>query len=177
MKTWPRIAADPQAAIRYFLSIFGHVGYTWNDLSFLRRHTRLPILVKGVLHKEDARLAVEHGVDGIIVSNHGGRQVDGSIAALEALPKVVEMVNGRVPVLFDSGIRTGADAIKALALGAKAVLYGRPWVYGLGLAGEAGAREVLANFLADLDVTLGLAGHVSPDDLNSADLVQECKLR
>ncbi len=171
------IAADPQAAIRYFLSIFGHVGYTWNDLSFLRRHTRLPILVKGVLHKEDARLAVEHGVDGIIVSNHGGRQVDGSIAALEALPKVVEMVNGRVPVLFDSGIRTGADAIKALALGAKAVLYGRPWVYGLGLAGEAGAREVLANFLADLDVTLGLAGHVSPDDLNSADLVHECKLR
>lgn len=170
------VTADPQAAIRYFLSIFGHVGYTWADLGFLRRHTKLPILVKGVLHREDAQLAVEHGVDGLIVSNHGGRQVDGAIAALEALPKIVEAVKGRVPVLFDSGIRSGADAIKALALGAKAVLHGRPWVYGLALAGEAGVREVLANFVADLDVTLGLAGHVSPNDLSPSDLVHECRL-
>lgn len=170
------VTADPQAAIRYFLSIFGHVGYTWPDLAMLRRHTRLPLLVKGILHKEDASLAVDHGVDGIIVSNHGGRQVDGAIAAIEALPKVVEVVRGRVPVLFDSGIRTGADAIKALALGASAVLYGRPWVYGLALAGEVGVREVLANFIADLDVTLGLAGHASPAELSPADLVHQCRL-
>lgn len=170
------VTADPQAAIRFFLNIFGHVGYTWPDLAQLRRHTKLPLLVKGILHKEDASLAVDHGVDGIIVSNHGGRQVDGAIAAIEALPKVVEIVRGRVPVLFDSGIRTGADAIKALALGASAVLYGRPWVYGLALAGEVGVREVLANFIADLDVTLGLAGHTSPAELSPADLVHQCRL-
>ena len=100
--------------------------------------TKLPILLKGILHPDDARRAVEHGIDGIVVSNHGGRQVDGAIATLDALPGVAEAVGGRIPILLDSGVRGGADAFKALALGATAVLIGRPYVYGLALAGEAG---------------------------------------
>jgi lactate 2-monooxygenase len=104
---------------------------------------------------------VEHGVDGIVVSNHGGRQVDGAIASLDALPGVVEAVDGRMPVLLDSGVRSGADVLKALSLGASAVLLGRPYVYGLALAGEAGVREVLGNVVAELDLSLGLTGHNS----------------
>src|SRR5262249_47738729 len=120
--------------------------------------TRLPILLKGILHPDDARRAVAAGMDGVIVSNHGGRQVDGATAALDALPGVVDAVQGRVPVLFDSGIRSGADVFKALALGARAVLLGRPYVYGLALAGERGVRDVVLNVLAELDLTMGLSG-------------------
>jgi isopentenyl diphosphate isomerase/L-lactate dehydrogenase-like FMN-dependent dehydrogenase len=130
----------------------------WDDLPFLRERTKLPTLLKGVVDRDDAVRAVEAGMDGIVVSNHGGRQVDGAIATLEALPGVVEAVAGRVPVLLDSGVRGGADAFKALALGATAVLIGRPYVYGLGVAGEDGVREVIQNFLADFDLTMGLAG-------------------
>jgi lactate 2-monooxygenase len=115
---------------------------------------------------------MDAGMDGIIVSNHGGRQVDGAIAALEALPQVVAAVRGRAPVLFDSGIRRGADVVKALALGARAVLLGRPYVYGLALAGEAGVREVTQNLLADLDFTLGLSGCASVSELSPATLVR-----
>ena len=145
---------------------------SWDDLSFLRERTRLPILLKGILHPDDARQAVEVGVDGIVVSNHGGRQVDGAIASLDALPAVAEAVGGRIPILLDSGVRGGADAFKALALGATAVLIGRPYVYGLALAGEQGVRDVIRNFVADFDLTLGLAGcttvaDVGPDRLES----------
>jgi lactate 2-monooxygenase len=147
-----------RAAVQRFVQIYSRPSLTWADLPFLRERTKLPILLKGIVHADDARRAVDEGVDGIVVSNHGGRQVDGGIATLDALPGVVEAVDGRIPVLLDSGIRSGADIFKALALGARAVLLGRPYVYGLALAGEAGVREVVTNFIADFDLTMGLAG-------------------
>jgi isopentenyl diphosphate isomerase/L-lactate dehydrogenase-like FMN-dependent dehydrogenase len=151
----------PVAAVREFLSIYSRPSLTWDELKWLRGLTKLPILLKGILHPDDARLAVEHGMDGIVVSNHGGRQVDGAIGSLDALPAVAQAVGGRIPILFDSGIRGGADTFKALALGASAVLIGRPYVYGLALGGEGGVREVIKNFVADFDLTLGLAGSTS----------------
>lgn len=151
-------SSDPRAAVARFVATYSRPGITWGDLKFLRAHTRLPIVLKGILHADDARLAVEHGVDGLIVSNHGGRQIDGEIASLDALPGVVDAVRGQVPVLFDSGVRGGADVFKALALGARAVCLGRPYVYGLAAGGEAGVREVIANVLAEFDLTMGLAG-------------------
>ena len=156
---------DPQGAIQHFIQIFTNPSLTWNDLTFLREHTTLPILLKGILHPDDARKAIDAGMDGIIVSNHGGRQIEGTIAALDALPAVVAAVEGKVPVLFDSGIRRAADIIKAIALGARAVLLGRPYMWGLALAGEAGVREVLTNLLADLDLTLALSGYRSFSEL------------
>src|SRR3954454_20898351 len=150
-----------RAAVQQFVQIYSRPSLTWADLPFLRERTSVPILLKGVLHPDDARRAVDEGIDGIVVSNHGGRQVDGAIATLDALPPIVEAVDGRIPVLLDSGIRSGADIFKALALGARAVLLARPYVYGLALAGEAGVREVLQNFKADFDLTLGLAGCTS----------------
>ena len=154
-----------RAAVERFIQIYSRPSLTWDDLPFLRERTRLPTVLKGILHPDDARRALEHGMDGIIVSNHGGRQVDGAIATLDALPAVVEAVEGRVPVLLDSGVRGGADVLKALALGASAVLLGRPYVYGLAVAGEAGVREVIENVIAELDLTLGLAGETSVDAL------------
>jgi L-lactate dehydrogenase (cytochrome)/lactate 2-monooxygenase len=153
----------PRASVETFLDVFSRSDLTWADLARLREMTSLPILVKGVQHPADARLALEHGVDGLVVSNHGGRQVDNAIASLDALPAVVAEVGDRVPVLFDSGVRSGADVAVALALGADAVLLGRPWVYGLALAGEAGVRAVLEHVLAELDLTMGLAGVSSID--------------
>ena len=123
--------------------------------------TTLPIIVKGITAPEDTRAALDQGVDGIVVSNHGGRQVDGAIAALDALPNVAAAVAERVPLLFDSGIRTGSDAFKALALGARAVLLGRPYLWGLAIAGERGVSHVLRSFLCDLDLTCTLAGYGS----------------
>ena len=151
-------SGEPRAAVQRFVATYSRPSLTWENLSFLRELTHLPILLKGVLHPDDAREAIARGMDGIIVSNHGGRQVDGAIASLDALPPVVDAVQGRLPVLLDSGIRTGADVFKALALGATAVCLGRPWVYGLALGGEAGVREVIRNFSAELDLTMGLAG-------------------
>jgi lactate 2-monooxygenase len=148
----------PIKAVQKFVSIYSNPALTWNDLKFLRQHTKLPILLKGILHSDDARMAIEYGMDGIIISNHGGRQVDGSISTLEALPAIATAVARRIPILLDSGVRGGADAFKAIALGATAVCIGRPYVYGLTLAGEEGVREVLLNFLADFDLTMGLAG-------------------
>ena len=147
----------PLAAVQSFIQGYSKPSLSWADIDFLRAHTDLPILLKGVLHPDDAREALQHGVDGFIVSNHGGRQVDGAVAALDALPAVVEATRGR-PVLMDSGIRGGADIFKALALGARAVLLGRPYVYALAVAGERGVREVIRNFKADFDLTMGLAG-------------------
>jgi isopentenyl diphosphate isomerase/L-lactate dehydrogenase-like FMN-dependent dehydrogenase len=160
----------PRAAVRLFLQIYSRPSLTWNDLATLRGLTSLPILLKGILDRRDARLAVEHGVDGLVVSNHGGRQVDGAAASIDALPGVVEAVGDSVPVLLDSGIRGGADAFKALALGARAVLLGRPYVYGLAIAGERGVGEVIRNMRAELDLTMGLAGcpsvaAITPDAL------------
>jgi isopentenyl diphosphate isomerase/L-lactate dehydrogenase-like FMN-dependent dehydrogenase len=158
-------SGEARAAVRRFVEIYSRPSLTWEDLAFLRERTRLPILLKGVLTAADASAAVEHGMDGIVVSNHGGRQVDGSIATMDALPSVVEAVHGRVPVLLDSGIRSGADAFRALALGATAVGLGRPYVWGLAVAGEDGVREVLRNFRGDFDLTLGLSGYPSVADL------------
>jgi lactate 2-monooxygenase len=151
--------------VREFLATYSLPSLTWNDLPRLREQTKLPIVLKGILHPDDARLAVEHGADGIVVSTHGGRQVDGALGSLDALPGVAAAVGGRVPVLLDSGIRSGADAFKALALGARAVLLGRPYVFGLALGGELGVRDVIANFVADLDLTTGLAGYRSLAEL------------
>jgi isopentenyl diphosphate isomerase/L-lactate dehydrogenase-like FMN-dependent dehydrogenase len=156
---------DLQAAIGHWATLFSNPGLSWDDLAFLQDHTDLPILLKGVLHPDDARKAVDRGIDGLIVSNHGGRQVDGSIAALEALPEIVDAVPDDLPVLFDSGIRTGADVLKAIALGARAVLVGRPYVWGLGLGGQDGVTQVLRGLLADFDLTLALSGYTKPSDV------------
>jgi lactate 2-monooxygenase len=150
---------DLGAALGHWAYQFANPRVTWADLAWLREQTALPIVLKGILHAEDARLALEAGVDGLIVSNHGGRQVDGSIGALDALPSVREAVGDEFPVLFDSGIRTGADVFKALALGADAVCLGRPFVWGLGLDGQAGVEFVLRCLLAELDLTLALSGY------------------
>ncbi len=162
---------DVPSAVLHWLAMFGNPGLSWVDFNWLRQQTSLPILVKGVCHAEDARAAVDAGVDGIVVSNHGGRQVDGALAAIDCLPEVVAAAAG-LPVLFDSGIRGGADVVKALALGARAVLLGRPYVYGLALGGGAGVLHVLRCLLAELDLTLALAGHASPAALTPAVLAR-----
>ena len=156
-----------RAAAQLFTRIYSRPSLTWDDLAFLRERTKLPILLKGVVHPDDARRAIEAGMNGLVVSNHGGRQIDGQIATLDALPGVVAAVDGRVPVLLDSGIRGGADVFKAVALGATAVLLGRPYVYGLSIAGETGVREVIENVLAELDLTLGLSGHASLSEVSA----------
>ncbi|HET6910780.1 MAG TPA: lactate 2-monooxygenase [Mycobacteriales bacterium] len=164
---------DPSASVLRWMSMFGDPGKTWEDLHWLREQWEGPILLKGVLHPDDARKAAAAGIEGVIVSNHGGRQIDGEIAALDALPEVVAAVGDRMTVLFDSGIRTGSDVIKALALGAAAVLVGRPYVYGLGLGGEAGVRHVIRSLLAEFDLSMALAGcaslaEVTPEILRPA---------
>ena len=156
---------EPRTAVDVFLEVFSRSSLTWDDLAFVRSRTKLPILLKGIQHPDDAELAITHGVDGIIVSNHGGRQLDGAIASLDALPPILAKVKGRVPVLFDSGIRSGSDILIALALGAAGVLVGRPWVYGLAIGGAAGAEAVLRNLLAELDLNLGLSGNTRLSDL------------
>jgi isopentenyl diphosphate isomerase/L-lactate dehydrogenase-like FMN-dependent dehydrogenase len=164
-----------QAAIGHWAWQFANPAITWEDLAFLREITDLPIVLKGILHADDARLAVEHGVNGVIVSNHGGRQVDGAVGALQALPGVVAAVEGRCEVLFDSGVRSGADALKALALGARAVCLGRPYIWGLTVGGQQGVVEVLRSFLADLDLAMALSGYAEIDEVGSAALVEQCR--
>ena len=151
--------------MRRFVETYSRPSLSWDDLAFLRDRTRLPILLKGILHPADATAAIEHGMDGIVVSNHGGRQVDGAIATMDALPAIVEAVGGRVPVVLDSGIRSGADVFRALALGASAVGLGRPYVWGLAVGGEDGVREVIRNLRADFDLTMGLSGVASVRDI------------
>jgi isopentenyl diphosphate isomerase/L-lactate dehydrogenase-like FMN-dependent dehydrogenase len=156
---------DPTSSVLRWMSMFGDPAKTWQDLVWLREQWDGPILLKGVLHPDDARKACDAGIEGVIVSNHGGRQVDGSITSLEALPEVVAAVGDRMTVLFDSGIRTGSDVMKAIALGAQAVLVGRPYVYGLGLDGEDGVRHVLRSLLAELDLSMALSGCTTLADL------------
>jgi lactate 2-monooxygenase len=164
---------DPVAAGVAFASIFQNPGLDWKQLPLIRRNWDGPVLLKGIQSVADARLALRHGIDGIVVSNHGGRQVDGAIASLDALPSIVEAVGGRLAVLFDSGIRTGRDAFKALALGADAVLIGRPYSYGLALAGQAGVTRVMRMLLAELSRTLAGNGYRTHRELSRASLARE----
>lgn len=163
-------SGKPIKAIRKFVNTYSNSRTTWEDLKFLRAQTKLPILLKGILHPDDATKAVDAGMDGIYVSNHGGRQVDGSVSSIAALPEIVRVVNGKVPVLFDSGIRGGADVFKALALGATAVCIGRPYAFGLAIAGQHGVSEVLMNFMSDLELTMGLAGCKNISEINRTTL-------
>ncbi|MET4562789.1 lactate 2-monooxygenase [Lysinibacillus parviboronicapiens] len=149
-----------------------HPTLNWENVRELKRHTKLPILLKGILHPEDAQLAVDNGIDGIIVSNHGGRQLDGVIGSLDALPAIVEVVDGQVPVILDSGVYRGMDALKALALGADAVAIGRPFVYGLALDGQQGVEKVMTNLYDELKVSIALAGATSVKDLRNVTLVK-----
>jgi isopentenyl diphosphate isomerase/L-lactate dehydrogenase-like FMN-dependent dehydrogenase len=164
---------DVASAVLKWIPMFTGTDKNWDALPFLREHWDGPIVLKGIQHVDDARRAVDAGMDGIVVSNHGGRQVDGAVASLDVLPGIANAVGDRLEVLFDSGIRTGADVLKALALGAKAVLLGRPYVWGLAHGGEAGVRHVVRGILADFDLTVGLSGHrtiaeLGPDSLARA---------
>jgi isopentenyl diphosphate isomerase/L-lactate dehydrogenase-like FMN-dependent dehydrogenase len=149
---------DPRGAGAAMVGMFSNLGLRWDDLKWLRERTRLPLLAKGVLRADDARRVLEAGFQGVIVSNHGGRQVDGAVAALDALVEVRDALGDKAVLLMDGGIRRGADVIKALALGADAVLLGRPYVYGLAVAGQAGVERVIRNLTAEIDLTLALIG-------------------
>jgi lactate 2-monooxygenase len=161
---------DPGPAIGHWAYQFANPTVTWEDLAWLREQTTLPIVLKGIVHADDARRAVAEGVDGLIVSNHGGRQVDGAVGALDTLPLVREAVGNELAVLFDSGIRTGSDVFKALALGADAVCLGRPFVWGLALDGQAGVEQVLRCLLAEFDLTLALSGYTDIAQLDLSSL-------
>ncbi|PZQ62722.1 MAG: lactate 2-monooxygenase [Sphingomonas taxi] len=148
---------DVRAAVATWAATFGRV-LTWDDMPWLRSLTRLPIVLKGICHPDDARHAIDAGADGIYVSNHGGRQANGGIAAIDLLPDVAEAVAGRVPVLFDSGVRSGTDVVKAVALGADMVGVGRPYSYGLALGGADGCAHVLKCLLAEADLLMAVNG-------------------
>lgn len=156
---------EPRAAVETFLEIYSNPALSWANLETLRERTRLPVVLKGILHPDDARHAFELGVDAIVVSNHGGRQVDRAIASLDALVSIREAIGRQPVVLFDSGLRTGADLFVALALGADACLLGRPHIYGLALDGADGVASVVENVMAELDLTMGLTGVGSIPDL------------
>jgi lactate 2-monooxygenase len=167
-----RLSAPPEEdlllAAGTMLSMFPNLALTWDDLAWLRERTELPLLVKGVLRDDDARRALDAGVDGLVVSNHGGRQVDGAVASLDALVEVRDEVGPDVPVLMDGGIRGGSDVCKAMALGADAVLLGRPYVYGLAVGGQDGVEAVLTHLGAETDLTLALIGAASARELDSS---------
>ncbi|MCK2218565.1 alpha-hydroxy-acid oxidizing protein [Actinomadura sp. ATCC 31491] len=156
---------DPQAAAGLWAMLFGNQRLSWDDLPWLRSLTSLPLLLKGVCHPDDARRAVDAGVDGIYCSNHGGRQADGGLPALDCLPGVADAVGAHVPVIFDSGVRSGVHVLKALALGASAVAVGRPYAYGLAVGGQAGIEHVLRCLLAEADLTMAIDGYPRIADL------------
>jgi len=156
---------DLLTAAATMLATFPNIGLVWDDLDWLRGQTSLPILVKGVLTADDAELAFQHGVDGIVVSNHGGRQVDGAVAALDALVEIRDALPDAV-VLMDGGIRSAADVLKAVALGADAVLLGRPYAYALAVGGQRGVEELIQNLMAEIDLNFALAGATSVSDLD-----------
>ncbi|WP_135212427.1 alpha-hydroxy-acid oxidizing protein [Vitreimonas flagellata] len=157
---------NPMAAAVAFTQVFSDPGLDWARIAKIRSWTKLPVVLKGIMRGDDAARAVAEGYDGVMVSNHGGRQVDGGIGALDALSEVVPAVNGKAPVYFDSGIRCGADAFKALALGAHAVGIGRPYAYGLAIAGENGVKTVMEYLAAELDLTMALMGTRTPADIH-----------
>ncbi|MGC8510115.1 MAG: L-lactate dehydrogenase [Acidimicrobiales bacterium] len=148
---------------------------TWDDLAWVREHWRGPIVLKGILDPEDARTAVSHGVEGIVVSNHGGRQLDGAPSSIAALSGVVEAVEGRAEVLMDGGVRSGLDVVRALALGARACLIGRPWIYALAARGETGVDQLLANVRAEMRVAMGLIGVDDVAQIDRSVLVEESR--
>lgn len=152
------LSEEPRRAVKTFIECYSRPSLTWENLSFLRSITDLPIILKGILNPQDARKAIEANMDGIILSNHGGRQVDGAVSAINALPKIVDEVEGEIPILMDSGIRTGSHIFKALALGADALLLGCPYVYGLAIDGKQGVDEVIQNYRADFELTMALSG-------------------
>ena len=154
---------DPRAAVELWAKVFGNP-LTWDDLPWLRSLTKLPLIVKGILHPGDARRAIDGGVDGIYCSNHGGRQANGGLPALNCLAEVVD-ASGDTPVLFDSGVRSGADLVKALAFGATAVGIGRPYAWGLALAGDDGVVHVLRTILAEADLIMAVDGYPTRADL------------
>jgi L-lactate dehydrogenase (cytochrome) len=163
---------DQGAATGHFIGVQANPSLTWDQLATLRDLTSLPIVVKGIQHVDDAREADRRGLDGIVVSNHGGRQVDGAIASLDALGPIADAVGGELAVLFDSGVRGGADVLKALALGADAVCLGRPYLWGLTLGGEAGVEAVLRMVLGELDLTMALCGLTQLDEIGPDLLVE-----
>ena len=167
-----------KAAAEWTRTIFPGMSHSWQDIKFLQEHWQGPIILKGIQSVQDAQKAAEIGVRGIVVSNHGGRQVDGGVGSLSMLPRIADAVGDRVEIIFDSGIRCGADVAKAVALGAKMVLVGRPYVYGLVLGGEEGVSHVLRALSGDLDLTLHLAGinSASEEHLNRTVLVREDSL-
>ena len=162
---------DPRALIEHWARVFGNP-LTWSDLPWLRSLTSLPIVLKGICAADDARRAVDAGIDGVYVSNHGGRQANGGVPALDVLPEVVAAVGDEVPVLFDSGVRSGSDVVTALALGASAVGIGRPYVHGLALGGTAGVVHVLRSFLAEADLLMAVNGFPDIAALRAADVRQ-----
>ncbi|HEY3230791.1 MAG TPA: alpha-hydroxy acid oxidase [Roseiflexaceae bacterium] len=149
---------DENGGMPAFIASLRNLLLTWDEIDWIRRITETPLVLKGVMTAEDAALAVEHGVDGIIVSNHGGRQVDGTLATIQALPEIAERVGGRIEILLDGGIRRGTDVLKALALGAKAVLIGRPYLWGLAMGGEAGVLQVIELLRAEIDCAMAQCG-------------------
>ncbi|WP_336328670.1 alpha-hydroxy-acid oxidizing protein [Halovenus sp. HT40] len=167
---------DTEAAVQHFLDIFGDSSLTWEDLAFVFENTDLPVHIKGVLHPDDAEKAIDAGAEGIGVSTHGGRQVDGSITAIEALPAIADRVGDETTVTFDSGLRRGSDLFRALAVGADVGLLGRPFIYGLAVGGQAGVEHVLENTLADFDLTMGLAGRDSVSEIDRSAVTHESEL-
>ena len=165
-------ARDQSAIVQGILDNILHPSLSWKQVAELRKWTKLPIILKGVLHPEDAKLAMDNGIDGIIVSNHGGRQLDGAIASIDALPEIVQAVDRKMPVLFDSGVRRGSDILKAMALGADAVLVGRPYIYGLAVGGQAGVAHVLNNLLEEFRISMALSGVADVKDLGKLKIVK-----
>lgn len=151
----------PVKALRVFSKMMIKPALTWEDIVGLRKITKLPIILKGVLHPEDAKLALQYGIDGVMVSSHGGRQLSSCVPSLEMLPEIAAQVKGKIPILLDSGIQGGDDIFKALALGADAVLIGRAYLYALAIAGEEGVRELIQNLKAELELTMTLSGCAS----------------
>ena len=162
----------PIRAARLFTQIYSNPGLGREHIARLRRMSDLPVILKGITHVDEARWAADEGLDGIVVSNHGGRQVDGALSSIAALPKIAEAVGDRLPIVLDSGVRCGADIAKALALGAKAVGIGRPWGYGLAIAGAAGVEEVMRGLASDFELTLRLSGHRSVAELGRESLAE-----
>lgn len=168
----------PSAVAEWARTIFPGTSHGWEDVKFLQKHWDGPIILKGIQSVQDAKKCVEVGVQGMVVSNHGGRQVDGGVSSLAMLPKIVDAVGDKIDIIFDSGIRCGADIAKAMALGARMCLVGRPYVYGLALGGQAGVTHVFKSLLGELELNMHLSGllSASPKDLNRDVLVKESDL-